>query len=265
MDTEYQPAQEVRAHGDQRRPCRFALLAPGILDRRLMTQNSKDLSIRVVRAAEAALADHSYVSAIDVLLGMGLLAQSNLQAWRKGQVPFLEQVMQGNLHKISSSMKMFHGWAREKGLTPSETQYVRRTRSGTVELIFSKSRDPEIEKAYRTHFLSPALSETRRKRLQEKLDKPPQPVVFQILRDSRCTECGVEIGPNGFLSMEANQPLCLPCAGLGDLEFLPSGDTALTRRATRHSGRLAVSSGASGGTVFVITLPTARETRDVGV
>ena len=30
------------------------------------------------------------------------------------------------------------------------------------------------------------------------------------------------------------------CAGLEDLEFLPSGDAALTRRATKYSGRLAV-------------------------
>jgi hypothetical protein len=35
--------------------------------------------------------------------------------------------------------------------------------------------------------------------------------------------------------MELDQPLCLQCARLDDLEFLPSGDTALTRRATRLS------------------------------
>jgi hypothetical protein len=40
--------------------------------------------------------------------------------------------------------------------------------------------------------------------------------------------------------MEAGQPLCLACARLGDLEFLPSGDTALTRRASKYSGRKVV-------------------------
>jgi hypothetical protein len=40
--------------------------------------------------------------------------------------------------------------------------------------------------------------------------------------------------------MEAGQPLCLPCARLGDLEFLPAGDAALTRRATKYSARTAV-------------------------
>jgi hypothetical protein len=43
-----------------------------------------------------------------------------------------------------------------------------------------------------------------------------------------------------LLLMEAEQPLCLACAGFGDLEFLAAGDVALTRRATKHSARNAV-------------------------
>jgi hypothetical protein len=40
--------------------------------------------------------------------------------------------------------------------------------------------------------------------------------------------------------MEAEQPLCMPCARLDDLEYLPSGDAALTRRAAKYSERTAV-------------------------
>jgi len=40
--------------------------------------------------------------------------------------------------------------------------------------------------------------------------------------------------------MDKGQPLCLSCADLDHLEFLPSGDTALTRRARRHSRLSAV-------------------------
>ena len=40
--------------------------------------------------------------------------------------------------------------------------------------------------------------------------------------------------------MEMGQPLCLPCAGIDDLEFLPAGDVALTRRAAKYSERTAV-------------------------
>jgi hypothetical protein len=198
------------------------------------------LEQRVHRAAEAALARQHYVSAIDVLCGMGLLAPSAVEFWRKGRVDFLEREIQGSLNKISSSMAIFRRWAHEKGLKPSETGYVRHARSGTILLQFSKSGDEQIEKNYRTHYISPALSERKQQKLQEKLDKAPQPVVFQNLRESECSECGAEIAPGVMLLMEADQPLCLYCARLGDLEFLPAGDTALTRRATKYSARVAV-------------------------
>jgi hypothetical protein len=198
------------------------------------------LEERVVRSAEAALSRQQYVSAIDVLCGMGLLLSKHVDSWRKGRVDYLERAVQGNLHKISSSMEIFRRWAREKGLMPSETVYVRRARSGTLPLQFSKSGDPAIEKNYSTHYISPALSERKQEKLQEKLNRAPQAVVFEILRGALCSECGAEMGVGSFLLMEAEQPLCLACAGFGDLEFLAAGDVALTRRATKHSARNAV-------------------------
>ena len=131
--------------------------------------NKEALESRVVRAAEDALTHHQYVSSIDILTGMGLLALTNLEAWRKGRIDFLERVIQGNLKKISLSMAMFRRWAQAKGLRPSETRYVRRTRMGTVDLQFSKSGDPAIEKSYRTHYVSPALSERKQQQIKERL------------------------------------------------------------------------------------------------
>ncbi|MGH9631498.1 MAG: DUF2293 domain-containing protein, partial [Bryobacteraceae bacterium] len=40
--------------------------------------------------------------------------------------------------------------------------------------------------------------------------------------------------------MGAGQLLCLACARLNDLEYLPSGDAALTRRAGKYSGHSAL-------------------------
>ena len=205
-----------------------------------MHPNQSKLESRVHRAAEAALSRQLYVSAIDVFCGMGLLAPAQVDSWRKGRVDFLERVIQGNLKKISSSMAIFRRWANEKCLKPSETHYMRRSRAGTVALQFSKSGDPGIERNYRTHYVSPALSEKKQQRLEEKLNQPPKPVVFQNLHEAQCSECGAEIEQGSFLSMELEQPLCLQCARLDDLEFLPSGDTALTRRASKYSGRVAV-------------------------
>jgi len=65
-------------------------------------------------------------------------------------------------------------------------------------------------------------------------------VVFSILRESKCAECGDELWKGSFLFMDGGQPLCLECADLDHLVYLPRGDTALTRRAKKLSGLSAV-------------------------
>src|SRR5437879_3626822 len=65
-------------------------------------------------------------------------------------------------------------------------------------------------------------------------------VVFMLRRDSKCAECGCELFKANLLRMEGDRPLCLDCADLGHLEFLGAGNTALTRRATKHSPLRAV-------------------------
>jgi hypothetical protein len=65
-------------------------------------------------------------------------------------------------------------------------------------------------------------------------------VVFDILRESKCAECGKELLGGDFLFMEGGRPLCLACADLDHLVFLSRGDTALTRRARKHSSLSAV-------------------------
>lgn len=70
--------------------------------------------------------------------------------------------------------------------------------------------------------------------------KPGEIVVFMVRRETKCAECGDELFDGNLLRMENNRPLCLDCADLGHLEFLTSGNTALTRRATKHSPLRAV-------------------------
>jgi hypothetical protein len=65
-------------------------------------------------------------------------------------------------------------------------------------------------------------------------------VVFEILRDSACAECGEKLGKGERLRVERERPLCLSCADLAHLVFLPSGDAALTRRTGRYSSLKAV-------------------------
>ncbi len=63
----------------------------------------------------------------------------------------------------------------------------------------------------------------------------PEIVVFSILRDSKCAECGQELGKGRFLRREDDRALCLGCADLDHLVFLPRGNAALTRRAGKYS------------------------------
>jgi hypothetical protein len=65
-------------------------------------------------------------------------------------------------------------------------------------------------------------------------------VVFIVRRETKCAECGEEIGPGRWIRLENDKALCLACADLDHLEYLPSGNTALTRRATKHSPLRAV-------------------------
>ncbi|MFE5510767.1 DUF2293 domain-containing protein [Streptomyces sp. NPDC056529] len=64
------------------------------------------------------------------------------------------------------------------------------------------------------------------------------PVVVEPLKHRRCAEC--RRGPLERMILEFNAPVCLDCADLGHLVFLPRGDTALTRRAREGSTLWAV-------------------------
>jgi hypothetical protein len=194
------------------------------------------LEERVVRVAEQALADKDYVTPIDVFVGLGWLAPSHLDRWRQGRVEHLEGVTNAGLGKISTAMKVFRGWARDRRLTPSETDYVARTRDRR-HLRFSVSGDPDIERAYRTHWVAPELSERTRQQVVERASRSPDLVVVSPLNEWTCTGCE---GTGGLLIMEDAGPLCLTCAELDHLVFLPAGDAALTRRARKASGLSAV-------------------------
>jgi hypothetical protein len=55
-------------------------------------------------------------------------------------------------------------------------------------------------------------------------------------RDSACCECGEALGRGAWIILvEGKGALCLACADLDHLIFLPSGNTALTRQARKHS------------------------------
>lgn len=70
--------------------------------------------------------------------------------------------------------------------------------------------------------------------------QPRETIVYILNGDSQCEACQEELWKGALLCLTGGKALCLKCAGLDDLEYLPSGNTAVTRRATKYSSRAVV-------------------------
>lgn len=67
--------------------------------------------------------------------------------------------------------------------------------------------------------------------------KTKEIVVFSVRgRDSECADCKGDLSRGGLLVKEGEKGLCMSCADLDHLVFLPAGDAALTLRAGKYTG-----------------------------
>ncbi|MEW6303976.1 MAG: DUF2293 domain-containing protein [Verrucomicrobiota bacterium] len=198
---------------------------------------------RVVQAAEAVLKHSGSVGPLELFQAMGLLQPVHFEGWQKGDEHYrdLESWIQVGPEKFDRTLRCFAAWVKERGLRPIEASYTRRGPGGGLEqLQVTKDGDPEREKFYRTHY-APELSAKQAAKLEKKLHKAPDLVVFiTVSDDSKCAECGADLSRGSFLFLEKGQALCLACADLDHLVFLPAGDTALSRRSRKHSPLSAV-------------------------
>lgn len=199
---------------------------------------TKDKTEKIQRIASEIVNRKGFVAPIDILLNLGNLAPSSVEDWRKGRVPYLEQVVQANLSKISDYLNCLRRWGTENGLTASRTAYVSSTRRREL-LRFSKSGAKHIEELFSTHFVSPTLKKEKLERLQKEFTDPDL-LCFIVVTDSACSQCETELPKGSFLFKEKDTALCLPCAKLDHLEFLPSGERKVTLRATKYSEKLVV-------------------------
>jgi hypothetical protein len=191
---------------------------------------------RVESAAGRALLDAKSVSPVEVFCGIGWLTPAAVDRWRQGRVQALEQVMDVGPEKLSEALEMLGHWARAAGLVPSEVAYLAATRDRRP-LTFLVGEGGGVEAACRIHWISPELSEAKRDRLTERQSKAPDLVVIEPVKEFSCTGCG---DTGLYLIMEDPGPLCLTCADMDHLVFLPAGNAALSRRAKADSGLAAV-------------------------
>jgi hypothetical protein len=195
-----------------------------------------DFRRRVEAAAAEALARRKFVTPVDVCVGLGWLRESNLEDWRRRRVDDLEYFLPVHDERLVTLIVYLGEWAQSRGLTRTETDYVAATRDRRP-LRFFTDEEPLLEAAWRLQWISADIPAGRRERIAERQAAPPDLVVVQPVKDWACAECG-ETGD--LLIMDDKGPLCLTCADMDHLVFLPAGDAALTRRAKKASTLSAV-------------------------
>lgn len=108
---------------------------------------------RVLRAVAKILSTSDMVSPVEVLMEMGNLSKKDHDAWRKGQVPYLERVFEGNLSKANRILRIIGFHAHDLNMRPSQTVYHQWGKGKKRILRFSKSGAPKIEQAYSRHYI----------------------------------------------------------------------------------------------------------------
>jgi hypothetical protein len=206
-------------------------------------QLNRQLQTRVAQAAEVVLKRNGSVGPLDLLVEMRWLQLSHLENWRKGNPEHanLHSWIQVGAGKLQKSLDHFRDWVQQNHLQPIAADYTRRGPGGVEVLRVTEGGDPAAETFFKTHYAPGHLSPKQSARLEKKLKKTPDLVVFQKVSDEgNCGECQTELLSGDFMMLEKGQPLCLTCADLDYLVFLPAGNMALSRRARKHSQLAAV-------------------------
>ncbi len=123
--------------------------------------NDGELIGKVHSAMYHQCMDRGYAAPVDVLMDIGVLPKQKYEDWRFGRVPYLERVCTVNLRKLSLIMHQMRVYAQKVGLKASFTCYNQWGVKGkpgqgnkpAIQLQFSKSGNPNVERWYATHFL----------------------------------------------------------------------------------------------------------------
>lgn len=110
---------------------------------------------RIERAVAAILVDGKVVAPVDLLVKMDILAPKDLEDWRFGRVPYLEQVIQGNLSRLRRLLRILGFHCHDLNLVASHTAYVKWGKGARTRLRFTKTGEERLEQVYARHFVWP--------------------------------------------------------------------------------------------------------------
>ena len=197
-----------------------------------------NLKTRVRKSAKTVLDRDKSISPIELLVELGFLHFSHVRQWKIENPHYadLESHIQCGEKKLKQTWSEFFAWVQENKLETFAADYTTTSRAGSIPLRVSGDGNAKTEKFFRTHFRRSDLTEKQKLRITKKQTKAPDLMVFQQTGDSSaCSECSETLRKGDLFLLEQQEPICLECADMAHLEFLPSGDATLTRRARKHS------------------------------
>ena len=208
-----------------------------------MVPNKKqNLRERVAEVAEQCIGAEDAVGILDVFMGLGFLHPSHFEAWKKGMqyIPVLDDWIQCGEKKRNLATEYFLAWVHEQTLEPFEITYEKNVRQGTRPLRLTHGNDESCESLYRTKFRRAGLTVGQEERIEKKSNRIPDLLVYAHSRsESKCSECGSSL-EGELLYLENGNALCIDCADMAHLVFLPRGNATLTRRAKKFSSLSAI-------------------------
>jgi len=195
------------------------------------------LERRIAAAGQGLLERERAVSPVDVLISLGWLTHPAWQSWQRGQGDHLAALVQVAPGRLADMLEIFQRWASAAGLQPVDVPLLGSGRD-RAPLRVTADGDPAAERPWHTEWMPAQLSGDAREKLVARRTAAPDLVVVDAIRDWTCAECGT--ADDRFMIMEKGASLCLGCADLDHLVFLPAGDAALTRRSRKGSTLSAV-------------------------
>lgn len=115
--------------------------------------NRTELNNKIKEISNQLITDKGFICSIDILCELGILSKAQIKDWRFGKIPYLEKVCNKNLGTLTFTNRTIKEIARDKNLKPSWTAYNKFGKGVKSRLIFSKTKDENIENAYATHYI----------------------------------------------------------------------------------------------------------------
>jgi hypothetical protein len=115
--------------------------------------NQLELQKKTEVACGLLIKQKGFIATVDVLLELKYLSKENYDLWRTGKSPYLEQVCNTNLSRLTFINKTIKKIAHEQKLQGSWTAYHRFGKGPAIPLRFSKTGNKLIERDYATHYL----------------------------------------------------------------------------------------------------------------